>query len=170
MTAAEIVRLLNLEPLPQEGGYFARTYTSSIPIPGPALPPGFNCTARLAGSAIYYLITTDTFSRLHRVRSDELFHHYAGDPVRQVLFPPGGAPKERILGNDLASGQRPQGLVPAGYWQGATLAPAPRHGWALLGCTVTPGFEYTDFELANRAALLEHFPALRPVLDVFLPA
>lgn len=150
-TAAEIIDLLKLEPLPNEGGFFRRTFTSGAVVAG----------GRPAGTAIYFLITPDGFSALHRLETDELWHFYAGDPVEHVMFGDHFVPNcKSILGPDLAAGQRPQLIVSPQCWQGARLAPGPQvNGWALLGCTMSPGWEEREFRLADRAELLARFPA-----------
>ena len=99
---------------------------------------------RRAGTAIYYLLEPGTFSEMHKLKSDELFHFYAGDPVEQIQLFGSGAGERILLGSDLAAGQRPQVVVRRGVWQGARLVEGG--AWALLGCTVTPGFEYADYE------------------------
>lgn len=150
-TAAEIIDQLRLEPLPHEGGFFRQTYVSTVSLTG----------GRPAGTAIYFLITPDDFSALHTLVSEEIWHFYAGDPVEHLMFAPDGFDITRTrLGADLAAGQRPQLLVPAGRIQGARLLPgATVHGWALLGCTMSPGWDAREFALADRAALLAALPA-----------
>lgn len=150
-TAAEIINLLQLQPLPNEGGYFKQTYACA-PSAG-ALRP--------ASTAIYFLITPDGFSALHRLETDELWHFYAGDVVEHLtLDPVSGKGVKHFLGADLAVGGRPQLVVSGGSWQGARLAPGPaREGWALLGCTMAPGWDEREFILGQRAALIAGFPA-----------
>ena len=111
---------------------------------------------RSASTAIYYLLTPETFSAIHRVKSDEVFHFYAGDAVEMLQLWPDGAARRVIIHNDLAAGHEPQLVVPAGVWQGCRLIPGGN--WALLGCTVAPGFDYADFELGNRIELLAQYP------------
>ncbi|HTY09169.1 MAG TPA: cupin domain-containing protein, partial [Candidatus Edwardsbacteria bacterium] len=120
--------MLNLKPLELEGGYFSETYRSRTRIPADRRGQ------RPCSTAIYYLLTPDTFSALHRLRSDEVFHFYAGDPVEMLLLRPGGQSEVLVLGNDLARRRRPQVIVPRGVWQGARLARGGQ--WALLGTTV----------------------------------
>jgi predicted cupin superfamily sugar epimerase len=148
--ARKIVAALGLAPVTREGGYFRQTWRSE------------------AGSAIYFLLTPEDFSALHRLRrADETWHFYAGDPVEHAMLGPGDAvARLTTFGNDVLAGETPQLLVPAGVWQGARLAPsgedvtatAPRAGWALLGCTLAPAWDDKDFELADRAALEREFP------------
>lgn len=149
-TAADIIAALQLAPLPNEGGFFRQTYSSAHALPG----------GRAAGTAIYFLVTPEGFSALHALRTEEVWHFYAGDPVDHLILDPVthiGA--KTLLGPDLALGQRPQLVVPAGAWQGARLADGPQaHGWALLGCTMSPGWDESEFSLGERAALVARFP------------
>lgn len=149
-TAAEIIALLQLAPLPDEGGFFRQTYVSARALSG----------GRAAGTAIYFLITPGGFSALHALRTEEVWHFYAGDPVEHLILDPlSHTGAKTLLGPDLWRGQRPQLVVPAGAWQGARLADGPgAHGWALLGCTMSPGWDAAEFTLGERAALLARFP------------
>ena len=153
LTADQIISLLNLEPHP-EGGYFGETYRAGEDIPTDALPARYT-GPRAHSTAIFYLLTSDTCSRLHRIRSDEIFHFYLGDPVEMLWLFPDGEGQRVTLGPDLLAEMRPQVIVPRGVWQGARLASGGEV--ALLGCTVAPGFDYEDFELADREALLETY-------------
>jgi len=155
MTAEEIKRRLGLEAHPREGGYFIQTWKSDEEIPLAALParyPG----PRAAGTAIYYLLEPTTFSEMHRLISDEVFHFYLGDPIEMLQLWPDGSSKVVALGNDLASGMAPQLVVPKNVWQGSRLIPGGQV--ALLGCTVSPGFDYADYETGKRADLLREYP------------
>ena len=144
MTAADVKQVLGLEPHPREGGCFVRTYEARTLAEG---------GLRRTGTAIYYLLEPGTFSEMHRLKSDEIFHFYAGDAVEQLQLPAGGTGRLVQIGSDLARGERPQVVVPAGVWQGARLAGGGAVGWALLGCTVSPGFEYEDYEQGTAAEL-----------------
>ena len=155
ISAKRIITLLNLKPLEFEGGHFAETYRAKESIAQGALPKRYQ-SRRPFGTAIYYLLTPGNFSALHRLKSDEVFHFYAGDPVELVLLKPKGRTARVVLGPDLAAGQRPQILVPRGVWQGARLARGGK--WALLGTTVAPGFERADFELGKRSVLTKNYP------------
>lgn len=141
--AREIVAALRLEPLPREGGFFRQTWR------GPA------------GSAILFLLAPGNFSALHRLRTDEVWHFCAGDPVEHAqLDPREGSARTFRLGPDVVRGDLPQLVAPAGVWQGARcLAPAGGAGWSLLGCTLAPAWREEDFELGARTALLREFPA-----------
>lgn len=149
MNADEIKSLLKLEPHPIEGGWFRRTYTSDGRV---ELPRG----VRAQGSAIYYLIEPGTFSEMHVLDSDEIFHFYLGDPVEMLQLHPDGRSALFTLGPDLAAGQQVQVVVPAGVWQGTRLAGDGKV--ALLGCTVMPGFDYADYHNANADELTAKWP------------
>lgn len=153
--AAAIIDALGLVPHPKEGGWFRETYRAAETFDAEALP-GAYAGPRAVSTAIYYLLTPATFSALHRLASDEVFHFYAGDPVEQLRLHPGGRGEVVTIGNNVLAGQRPQVLVPRGVWQGARLAPGGRY--ALLGCTVAPGFDYADYESGGRAALIAAYP------------
>ena len=149
MLADEIKKLLNLEPHPIEGGFFRRTYTS----PGSLdLERG----KRAHGTAIYYLLEPGTFSELHVLDSDEIFHFYLGAPVEMLQLFPDGRSAVFTLGPDLAAGQEVQVVVPAGVWQGTRLIGDGK--LALLGCTVTPGFDFADYRNAPAAELIAKWP------------
>jgi predicted cupin superfamily sugar epimerase len=147
MTADQVKALLGLTPHPREGGCYIRTYESQTMAEG---------GARRCGTAIYYLLEPGTFSEMHRLASDEIFHFYAGDSVEQLQLDPNGSGKLILLGNDLATTARPQVIVPAGVWQGARLVEGG--AWALMGCTVTPGFEFEDYEAGQASALTSQWP------------
>jgi uncharacterized protein len=152
MTADQVKAWLGLVPLEREGGWFAETYRARAWVP--AAVPGSG--ERSLATAIYYLLTPGTFSALHRLRADEVFHFYLGDPVEMLMLEPDGRGHVVRLGIDLASGMRPQVVVPAGVWQGSRLSPGG--AFALMGTTVSPGFDPADFELGSRAALLAAYP------------
>jgi len=149
MTADEIKTLLSLQPHPIEGGHFRRTYTSANSL---ALPRG----TRTASTAIYYLLEPGTFSEMHILDSDEMFHFYLGDPVEMLQLHPDGHSAVFVLGPDLEAGQHVQLVVPAGVWQGTRLIGEGKV--ALLGCTVTPGFDFADYRNASYAELAEKCP------------
>jgi predicted cupin superfamily sugar epimerase len=132
LSAAEVVRLLDLKPHP-EGGHFRETFRDSRTV----------ADGRSASTAIYFLLARGERSHWHRVDAVEVWHHHAGAPLALQIVD-GGRHKRLTLGADLAAGQRPQGFVPAGAWQAAE----PLGAWSLVGCTVAPGFEFSGFELA----------------------
>jgi predicted cupin superfamily sugar epimerase len=139
VSPAEIIELLGLEPLPDEGGMFRRTYIDAH------------------ASAIYYLLVAPDFSALHALTATETYHWYAGAPLRLLLLHPDGATTEPVLGADLGAGQRPQVVVPAGTWQGSS----PDGAWTLVGTTTAPPFDWTGFRLGDRADLIDRHPAAR---------
>jgi predicted cupin superfamily sugar epimerase len=131
-----VAELLGLEPLPDEGGLFRRTHIDAH------------------SSAIYFLLLAPDFSALHRLSATEIYHWYAGSPLRLLLLGPDGRVAEPVLGPDLVAGQRPQLVVPAGTWQGSS----PAGEWSLVGTTTAPPFDWAGFELGERAALTDGYP------------
>ena len=166
LDAEELKRLLGLVPLAPEGGHFAETYRSPVSLPAGAIGGAWTAPRALA-TAIYYLLTPGTCSALHRLRSDEIFHFYLGDPVEMLQLPPGGEGRIVVLGTDLVSGMRPQVVVPAGVWQGMRLRPGG--GLALLGTTVSPGFDPRDLEIGERGALTAAFPNFQDRIAALSP-
>ena len=149
MNARQIKSLLQLEPHPIEGGSYRRTYTA----PGAVeLPRG----PRPHSTAIYYLLESGTFSEMHVLGSDEIFHFYLGDPVEMLQLYADGSSAVFTLGPDLEAGQQVQLVVPAGVWQGTRLIGQGQV--ALLGCTVTPGFDFADYRSASYADLAAEWP------------
>ena len=153
-TVDGLIRTLDLQPHP-EGGYFRETYRTATRMPG----------ERAASTLIYFLLPQGHVSRLHRVDADESWHLYLGGPLEIFELDerdPAAALSVTALGTRLDRGERPQHVVPAGRWFGA--APAAGAPYALVGCGVAPGFEFSKFELAERTALLEKFPAARDLV------
>ena len=155
MKANDIIELLGLEPLPHEGGYFQQTYRLQADAPA----------ERLAATAIYYLLTSDDFSAIHRLDSDEIYHFYLGDPFELLLLYPDGTGEVFVLGNDLSAGMRPQKIVPAGVWQGSRLIEGGSYGFGLVGTTMTPGFSEPGFELGDRAELIGSYPDFKGMIE-----
>lgn len=141
----EVIAKLDLAPLEGEGGYFRQTWIQESDTPGAPI-----------GTCILYLVTPDSFSALHRLEHDEIFHFYLGDPCEAVAVDPKGQLTVAILGSDIVAGMRVQHVVPARSWQGARLVPGG--SWALLGTTMAPGFHIDGFELAT-ASDIEGFEA-----------
>ncbi len=156
MTADEVKEILGLVPHPREGGWYVRTYESGELVAAEAFADGRYGSTRLTGTAIYYLLEPDTFSEMHRLRSDEVFHHYAGDAVEQLQLAEGEQGRVVMIGRNLAAGQRPQVVVRRGVWQGARLVEGG--SWALLGCSVSPGFEFDDYQAGDRDELATKWP------------
>jgi predicted cupin superfamily sugar epimerase len=152
LSADDVIQLLDLKPLPLEGGFFHETYRSADRLSA-ELPVRYR-SSKHAGTAIYYLLTPETFSAMHRLPTDEIFHHYLGRPVTMLQLGPEGG-KLVKLGSDLRRGERPQLVVPRDMWQGSYL----EHGaFALLGTTMAPGYDPSDYEHGDRGQLLAEFP------------
>ena len=149
MTADDVIRLLGLQPHPVEGGFFRETYRSTV------------------STAIYYLLKPGHVSELHVLPGDEVYHFYLGSPVRMLQLWPDGTGKEVTLGPDLAAGQVPQLVVPGGVWQGSRLAADT--GFALVGCTMAPGFDYAGYRSASRAELTAMWPAFAEQIAMLTP-
>lgn len=167
LSADEIIARLGLRPLPIEGGYFAESYRTEAQLPPSVLPPDYPGPRALA-TGIYYLLTPSTCSILHRLRGDEVYHFYLGDPVELLQLLPDGQGELHRLGTDLAQGERPQVVVRGGTWQGSRLAPGGQV--ALLGTTMAPGFHPADFEAGERAALLRAYPRFGALIEALTPS
>jgi len=161
MDAHEIVKKLNLEPLRDEGGYFSETYRSGLRIPGGTLA-GSQVGDRSLATAVYYLLTPDTFSAIHRLASDEVYHFYLGDPVEMLQLQPDGSSDTIVLGPNLLQNMRLQVAVPGRIWQGSRLLPGGE--FALMGTTMAPGFDPADFELGRRGDLIAQYPDERNLI------
>ncbi len=158
ISAEEVIKILNLQKHPTEGGYFLETYRAKETIVDE------NRGKRSYSTAIYYMLTKDTFSEMHRLGIDEIFHFYLGDPVEMLHLYPNGQGKRVLLGTDLKRGMFPQVLIPAGVWQGARLVPGGT--FALMGTTVAPGFEYSDYQSGSRKKLIRLYPEFKELIMV----
>jgi uncharacterized protein len=159
-----------------EGGYFRQTYISNVKIAREALPAGFG-GARAASTAIYFLLEGENFSAFHRLRSDELWHFYAGTPLVVHVIEPGGKYSLILLGNGVERGEVFQAVVKAGcwfasevvtnshVWQNRPDVGHPQPLWALVGCTVAPGFDFEDFEIGKREELVREFSQHRVLIQ-----
>jgi uncharacterized protein len=170
----QLIRALHLQPLAGEGGLFVQTYRSTETISEEALPERYAGRdprdPKPFGTAIFYLLTAvpGSFSALHRLPTDEIWHFYLGDPLEMTLLFPGGSSRQVILGQDVLNGQFLQFTVPRGVWQGARVAPQAaglpqsagtiRAAFSLLGTTMAPGFTPDDFEIGDRDTLLAEYP------------
>lgn len=162
MTASYYVDKFAMQPHP-EGGYFAETYRSDELIPKAGLPDRF-VGARSFGTAIYFLLESHHISALHRISSDEVWHFYAGGALDIFVIAPTGELILIRLGNKPEEGNVFQAVVPAGCWFGSK--PALGTDFSLVGCTVAPGFDFTDFEMASQEELLQEFPQHREVIEM----
>lgn len=143
-TPEEIIKAFNMKPLENEGGYFAETYRSKD------------------STAIYYLLTRETFSAMHRLSGDEIWHFYIGDPVEMLQLHPDGGGEAMFLGNASLQGQRMQVMVPGGTWQGSRLVPGGT--FALFGTTMAPPFTLSEFALGERTELLKKYPVFTELI------
>ncbi len=155
------IERLQLEAHP-EGGYFRQTYRSDVVLAQEALPTGFTGT-RAVSTAIYFLLQGKNFSAFHRLRSDEVWHFYAGEPLVVHVIQPKGEYSQIFLGRDFEAGQVLQAVVPAGCWFASHVA--DWESFAVVGCTVAPGFDFEDFELGKREELAAKYPQHREVIQ-----
>lgn len=146
----------------REGGYFRQTYRSEMVIAREALPAGFT-GVRAASTAIYFLLEAKNFSAFHRLRSDEVWHFYAGEPLAVHVIAPKGKYSSILLGRELESGQVPQAVVPAGCWFASHVV--DWKSFAVVGCTVAPGFDFEDFEMGKREELVARYPRHRVLIE-----
>ena len=156
MTADEVKEILGLVKHPREGGWYVRTWESEELVAASCFEDGRYDGARRTSTAIYYLLEPETFSEMHVLKSDEIFHHYMGGAVEMLQLFEDGNSSRVVIGKDLEAGERPQCVVRTGVWQGSRLLKA--EGWALLGCTVSPGFEFEDYEDASAEELVAKWP------------
>jgi len=154
MTAEAVKKLLCLVPHPREGGWYVRTWESAEKF-------ATRVGERRTSTAIYYLLEPGTFSEMHRLASDEIFHHYLGGPVEMLQLFPDGSSARVVIGKDIEASERPQMVVERGVWQGSRLLEGD---FALLGCTVSPGFEFEDYDAGSREELTERWPAWRDLI------
>lgn len=155
ITAEQIITKLHLIPHPEEGGFYRETYRSTETIEKDALPLRY-MGEREYSTCIYYLLTPTTFSHIHRLQSDEIFHFYLGDPCEMIQLSPDGTGKIITLGNDIEAEQQMQIVVNTHTWQGMKLKEGGK--FALLGTTVAPSFEFQDYEHGKRETLLIKYP------------
>lgn len=163
ISAKELIKSFGLKKHP-EGGYFVESYRASGMISRAALPSRYR-GKRSYSTCIYFLLPSGAASRMHKIASDEVWHFYLGGALELMQLSPDGILERVVLGQDVASGERLQHVVPAGCWFGAR--PLKRSAYSFVGCTVAPGFDFADFELADRKALLRKYPALKEELQPF---
>jgi predicted cupin superfamily sugar epimerase len=157
MNGKEIVQKLGLLEHP-EGGFYKETYRSSSSIETD------QNTIRNISTAIYFLLENDNISLFHRIQSDELWFFHQGEPL-EIVFIKEGVLNSIILGNSFENGEVPQAIIPANTWFASSVK--QRQGYSLVSCTVAPGFDFADFELASRENLLQEFPHLKEVIEKF---
>lgn len=149
----ELIKLLNLHPHP-EGGFFKEVYRSEEVINGGKLD-GFPA-GRNYSTAIYYLLGSEDISCFHQIKSDEVWHHYEGSSITIHVIHEDGQYEALSLGKKLSDQQQPQCMVPAGAWFGVTVD--EQDHFALCGCTVSPGFDFEDFEMGDQDQMIQTFP------------
>lgn len=160
LTKERVIELLGLMPLAVEGGMYRKTYRSEEVL---AKSEGRTGDHRLGG-AILYLLTPDTFSRMHRLPTDEIWHFYMGAACETTVLLPDGTGYTIRLGQDLENGEVVQAVAPRGAWQGTRLVGDGE--WALLGTTLAPDFEPSDYEDGDRETLMAAYPAFSEALEV----
>lgn len=158
--AEKIATTLNMLPHP-EGGYYKETYRSSGIINQETLGSHFSGD-RHYSTSIYFLLTSDTFSAFHRIKQDEIWHFYKGSPIKLHIISTNGVYKNIIIGNDLERNEHPQYIVSAGDWFAAEVI--SNNSFSLLGCTVSPGFDFKDFQLGDKASLIATFPQHKSII------
>jgi hypothetical protein len=158
---ANLIQELHLEPHP-EGGYFKETYRSIGEITENSLGPEYS-GKRNYSTCIYFLLTSEKFSALHRIKQDEIWHFYDGSPIRLHLISELGVHTEHCIGRDFTKGEVPQFIVPGGYWFAAEVI--HKDHYSLVGCTVSPGFSFEDFELKSSKELVALFPDKKELIS-----
>jgi predicted cupin superfamily sugar epimerase len=154
ITAKQIIDYLHLQRH-MEGGFFRETYRSDETIAEASLNPRYG-SGRSVSTCIYFMLTDESFSAMHRVLSDEIYHFYCGSPLELLLLFPDGKSDVVTIGPDLLGGEHPQYVIPRGCWQGSRVK-APGE-FSLIGATVAPGFDFADFAIAGRDELLTKYP------------
>jgi predicted cupin superfamily sugar epimerase len=163
-SAEELIGALGLVPHP-EGGHYRETYRSAGSVPSGALPPGYE-GSRAISTAILYLLREGECSRLHKLKSDEIWHLGLGGPMKIAMISPAGEARIVTLGREILTGEKLQCVVGAGTWFGAR--PAPGSGYALVGCTVAPGFDFADFTMGDPDSLKRIFPGLVDLIAQYI--
>jgi predicted cupin superfamily sugar epimerase/mannose-6-phosphate isomerase-like protein (cupin superfamily) len=156
-TAAELIKHFNMARIPQEGPWFTLTYSSSDTLPRAGLPQRYD-GSRAAGSAIIAIITRAEFSAMHRLKTDEVWHFYGGDPLQLLVLHPNGSGEVVVLGSDVLAGQKLQYVVPRGSWQGSLPLGKGQDRYSMIGDTLAPSFDYSDFEMGYRTELQQAYP------------
>jgi len=157
MKAEEIIERLHMSVLPNEGGYFAVTHQSDERLMEEALPARYQ-QSRLISGAIYYLVTNDQFSAIHKLPTDELYYFHYGDPMEMLLLGPRGEGAKTTLGMGLDSGQFPQLLAPRDWWHGSRPLPDQPYGFTLVSTSMAPAYHESDPVFGEREALQSQYP------------
>lgn len=162
-TVEQIIKQLNLSPHP-EGGYYKETYRSTGQIDKPSLPEVYG-SERNYCTGIYFLLTSDTFSAFHKINQDEMWHFYQGTTIELHIISESGVHTKHLIGTNFDRGEVPQLVVPGNHWFAAKVI--EKDSFALVGCTVSPGFSFEDFVLPTRTELLQLFPQHVDVITEF---
>ena len=158
-----LIKELNLLPHP-EGGYFSETYRSKEIIKKENLPAKYGSDRNYLTS-IYFLLEDNNFSAFHRLKTDEIWYFHFGNPLMLNTIDEQGTLTQNILGPDFRAGQKFQHTVPAGHWMSASVL--NEEGFSLIGCSMSPGFDYDDFELGDRKKLIELFPRHKVIIEKY---
>ncbi len=161
MKINKIIQSLNLQPHP-EGGYYKETYRSKGHVDSDSLPQNIDGD-RNYSTSIYYLLCSNDFSVFHRIKQDEVWHFYKGSSITIHMLTKTGAYKKQVVGNNISKEEQPQFVVEAGDWFAVTVNESDTY--SLLGCTVSPGFDFADFELANKEEMLDQYPNYKGVIN-----
>lgn len=161
-----MIEKLGLIPLQGEGGYYIETYRSKETVPASHLPEGYD-SERAFSTAIYYLLTPDNISTMHAIPTEEIYHFYLGDPVTMLLLFPDGKSEVITLGQDILNGHLLQFTVPGNTWMGSFLNEGG--SYALMGTTVSPGFDFRDYQSADKNDLLAKYPNRRGLIEKLCP-
>lgn len=159
-SVSDIIKRLQLQPHP-EGGYFKETYRSQGIIPNDSLDQAYSGDRNFS-TAIYFLLTSDSFSAFHKINQDEIWHFYDGSPIRLYMISPEGELSSQLIGSNLEQGELPQFVVPGGYWFSAEVVNSK--SYSLVGCTVSPGFSFEDFVMLPCEDLVKMFPEHREMI------
>jgi uncharacterized protein len=165
-TTKDIIDALSMAPHP-EGGYFKETYRSDETIDANSLPSRFG-GGRNLGTAIFFLLTSRDVSFFHRIKADEIWHFYLGSPLLLHILQKDGRYRAITLGTAFNRGETPQATVFQGDWFGATVI--NKNDFALVGCTTAPGFDFADFEIADRQQLLRDYPRQIDIIKTLTPS
>ncbi len=166
LTAEQIIDLLKLEPN-DTCGFMVQTYRSPHDVTPESLPDSFK-SSRALGSVLYFMVARDTRTVMHRIRSDQMYHHYLGDPLEVILLYPDGNYEIVVVGNDLTAGMRPQLLIPGSTFHMSRVRRPMVFGYALLGTTAWPDVEVRDVELGEMGQLTAKYPYLAADIRTFM--
>lgn len=159
----KIIKKLELKPHP-EGGFFRESYRSSGSINPESLDSSYHGSRNYC-TCIYFMLTSENFSAFHRIKQEEIWHFYDGSPIRLHIISAEGKYESYLIGRNILEGEVPQLVVKGGDWFAAEVT--EKNSFALVGCTVSPGFDFKDFELADKTSLVSKFPKHREIIQKF---